>query len=104
MDNNTVMYIAVFAAIVAVVALIMIWQVRSSLNQSAAPAPAAAPKKAAPARAAAPKAADNGAVAAAIAAAIVAMGGGEIVSIRPAARSGWTSASRLAGVSGTQQF
>ena len=104
MDNNTVMYIAVFAAIVAVVALIMIWQVRSSLNQSAAPAPAAAPKKAAPARAAAPKAADNGAVVAAIAAAIVAMGGGEIVSIRPAARSGWTSAYRLAGVSGTQQF
>lgn len=104
MDNNTVMYIAVFAAIVAVVALIMIWQVRSSLNQSAAPAPATAPKKAAPARAAAPKAADNGAVVAAIAAAIVAMGGGEIVSIRPAARSGWTSASRLAGVSGTQQF
>lgn len=104
MDNNTVMYIAVFAAIVAVVALIMIWQVRSSLNQSAAPAPAAAPKKAAPARAAAPKAADDGAVVAAIAAAIVAMGGGEIVSIRPAARSGWTSASRLAGVSGTQQF
>lgn len=104
MDNNTVMYIAVFAAIVAVVALIMIWQVRSSLNQSAAPAPAAAPKKAAPARAAAPKAADNGAVVAAIAAAIVAMGGGEIVSMRPAARSGWTSASRLAGVSGTQQF
>ena len=104
MDNNTVMYIAVFAAIVAVVALIMIWQVRSSLNQSAAPAPAAAPKKAAPARAAAPKAADNGAVVAAIAAAIVAMGDGEIVSIRPAARSGWTSASRLAGVSGTQQF
>lgn len=104
MDNNTVMYIAVFAAIVAVVALIMIWQVRSSLNQSAAPAPAAAPRKAAPARAAAPKAADNGAVVAAIAAAIVAMGGGEIVSIRPAARSGWTSASRLAGVSGTQQF
>ena len=104
MDNNTVMYIAVFAAIVAVVALIMIWQVRSSLNQSAAPAPAAAPKKAAPARAAAPKAADNGAVVAAIAAAIVAMGGGEIVSILPAARSGWTSASRLAGVSGTQQF
>ena len=104
MDNNTVMYIAVFAAIVAVVALIMIWQVRSSLNQSAAPAPAAAPKKAAPARAAAPKAADNGAVVAAIAAAIVAMGGGEIVSIRPAASSGWTSASRLAGVSGTQQF
>lgn len=104
MDNNTVMYIAVFAAIVAVVALIMIWQVRSSLNQSAAPAPAAAPKKAAPARAAAPKAADNGAVVVAIAAAIVAMGGGEIVSIRPAARSGWTSASRLAGVSGTQQF
>lgn len=104
MDNNTVMYIAVFAAIVAVVALIMIWQVRSSLNQSAAPAPAAAPKKAAPARAVAPKVADNGAVVAAIAAAIVAMGGGEIVSIRPAARSGWTSASRLAGVSGTQQF
>lgn len=104
MDNNTVMYIAVFAAIVAVVALIMIWQVRSSLNQSAAPAPAAAPKKAAPARAVAPKADDNGAVVAAIAAAIVAMGGGEIVSIRPAARSGWTSASRLAGVSGTQQF
>ena len=104
MDNNTVMYIAVFAAIVAVVALIMIWQVRSSLNQSAAPAPAAAPKKAAPARAAAPKAADNGAVVAAIAAAIVAMGGGEIVSIRPAARSGWISASRLEGVSGTQQF
>ena len=104
MDNNTVMYIAVFAAIVAVVALIMIWQVRSSLNQSAAPAPAAAPKKAAPARAAAPKAADNGAVVAAIAAAIVAMGGGEIVSIRPAARRGWKSATSLAGVTGTQQF
>ena len=33
MDNSTVMYIAVFAAIVAVIALIMIWQVRSSLNQ-----------------------------------------------------------------------
>ena len=59
MDNNTVMYIAVFAAIVAVVALIMIWQVRSSLNQSAAPAPAAVPMKAAPARAAAPKAAEK---------------------------------------------
>ena len=99
MDNSTVMYIAVFAAIVAVIALIMIWQVRSSLNQSAAPAPAAAPKKAA-----APKAADNGAVVAAIAAAIVAMGGGEIVSIRPAARPGWTSAARIAGVSGNQQF
>ena len=96
MDNSTVMYIAVFAAIVAVIALIMIWQVRSSLNQSAAPAPA--PKKAAApaARAAAPVAA--------IAAAIVAMGGGEIVSIRPAARPGWTSAARIAGVSGNQQF
>ena len=104
MDNNTVMYIAVFAAIVAVVALIMIWQVRSSLNQSAAPAPAAAPKKAAAAPKAAAPAADNGAVVAAIAAAIVAMGGGEIVSIRPAARSGWTSASRIAGVAGSQQF
>ncbi len=103
MDNSTVMYIAVFAAIVAVIALIMIWQVRSSLNQSAAPAPA--PKKAAPAaRAAAPAAANNGAVVAAIAAAIVAMGGGEIVSIRPAARPGWTSAARIAGVSGNQQF
>lgn len=97
MDNSTVMYIAVFAAIVAVIALIMIWQVRSSLNQSAAPAPA--PKKAA-----APAAANNGAVVAAIAAAIVAMGGGEIVSIRPAARPGWTSAARIAGVSGNQQF
>ena len=96
MDNSTVMYIAVFAAIVAVIALIMIWQVRSSLNQSAAPAPA--PKKAAApaARAAAPAAAN--------AAAIVAMGGGEIVSIRPAARPGWTSAARIAGVSGNQQF
>ena len=100
MDNSTVMYIAVFAAIVAVIALIMIWQVRSSLNQSAAPAPA--PKKAAApaARAAAPAAANNGAVVAAIAA----MGGGEIVSIRPAARPGWTSAARIAGVSGNQQF
>ena len=105
MDNSTVMYIAVFAAIVAVIALIMIWQVRSSLNQSAAPAPAAAPKKAAaPARQAAPAAANNGAVVAAIAAAIVAMGGGEIVSIRPAARTGWTAASRQAGVAGSQQF
>lgn len=105
MDNSTVMYIAVFAAIVAVIALIMIWQVRSSLNQSAAPAPA--PKKAAApaARVAAPAAAaNNGAVVAAIAAAIVAMGGGEIVSIRPAARPGWTSAARIAGVSGNQQF
>lgn len=100
MDNSTVMYIAVFAAVVAVIALIMIWQVRSSLNQSAAPAPAAAPKRVA----AAPKAADNGAVVAAIAAAIVAMGGGEIVSIRPAARTGWTTAARIAGVSGNQQF
>lgn len=100
MDNSTVMYIAVFAAIVAVIALIMIWQVRSSLNQSAAPAPA--PKKAA--APAAPAAANNGAVVAAIAAAIVAMGGGEIVSIRPAARPGWTSAARIAGVSGNQQF
>lgn len=27
MDNSTVMYIAVFAAVVAVIALIMIWQV-----------------------------------------------------------------------------
>lgn len=99
MDNSTVMYIAVFAAVVAVIALIMIWQVRSSLNQSAAPAPAAAPKKAA-----APKAADNGAVVAAIAAAIVAMGGGEIVSIRPAARPGWTTAARIAGVQSNQQF
>ena len=81
MDNSTVMYIAVFAAIVAVIALIMIWQVRSSLNQSAAPAPA--PKKAA---------------------APAAMGGGEIVSIRPAARPGGTSAARSAGVSGNQQF
>lgn len=98
MDNSTVMYIAVFAAIVAVIALIMIWQVRSSLNQSAAPAPA--PKKAAAPAAAA----NNGAVVAAIAAAIVAMGGGEIVSIRPAARPGWTSAARIAGVSGNQQF
>lgn len=101
MDNSTVMYIAVFAAIVAVIALIMIWQVRSSLNQSAAPAPA--PKKAA-APAARAAAANNGAVVAAIAAAIVAMGGGEIVSIRPAARPGWTSAARIAGVSGNQQF
>lgn len=100
MDNSTVMYIAVFAAIVAVIALIMIWQVRSSLNQSAAPAPA--PKKAA--APAARAAANNGAVVAAIAAAIVAMGGGEIVSIRPAARPGWTSAARIAGVSGNQQF
>ena len=60
MDNSTVMYIAVFAAIVAVIALIMIWQVRSSLNQSAAPAPA--PKKAAApaARAAAPAAGASG--------------------------------------------
>ena len=99
MNNDTVMYIAVFAA-VAVIALIMIWQVRSSLNQSAAPAAAA--KKAAPA--AASRAADNGAVVAAIAAAIVAMGGGEIVSIRPAARPGWTTGARIAGVSGNQQF
>ena len=47
MNNDTVMYIAVAAAVLAVIALIMICQVRSSLNQSAAPAPAAAPKKAA---------------------------------------------------------
>lgn len=100
MNNDTVMYIAVFAAVVAVIALIMIWQVRSSLNQSAALA--AAPKKAA--SAAAPRAGDNGAVVAAIAAAIVAMGGGEIVSIRPAARTGWTTGARIAGVSGNQQF
>lgn len=103
MDNNTVMYIAVFAAVVAVIALIMIQQVRSSLNQSEAPAPAAAPKKAAAPAKAAP-AQNNDAVVAAIAAAIVAMGGGEIVSIRPAARPGWTNAARIAGVSGNQQF
>ena len=100
MNNDTVMYIAVSAAVLAVIALIMICQVRSSLNQSAAPAAAA--KKAAPA--AASRAADNGAVVAAIAAAIVAMGGGEIVSIRPAARPGWTTGARIAGVSGNQQF
>ena len=100
MNNDTVMYIAVPAAVLAVIALIMICQVRSSLNQSAAPAAAA--KKAAPA--AASRAADNGAVVAAIAAAIVAMGGGEIVSIRPAARPGWTTGARIAGVSGNQQF
>ena len=47
MNNDTVMYIAVAAAVLAVIALIMICQVRSSLNQSAAPAAAA--KKAAPA-------------------------------------------------------
>ena len=82
MNNDTVMYIAVAAAVLAVIALIMICQVRSSLNQSAAP--------------------DNGAVVAAIAAAIVAMGGGEIVSIRPAARPGWTTGARIAGVSGNQ--
>lgn len=99
MNNDTVMYIAVAAAVLAVIALIMICQVRSSLNQSAAPAAA---KKAAPA--AASRAADNGAVVAAIAAAIVAMGGGEIVSIRPAARPGWTTGARIAGVSGNQQF
>ena len=58
MNNDTVMYIAVAAAVLAVIALIMICQVRSSLNQSAAPAAAA--KKAAPA--AASRAADNGAV------------------------------------------
>jgi len=39
-----------------------------------------------------------------VAAAIVAMGGGEIVSIRPAARPGWTTGARIAGVSGNQQF
>ena len=49
MNNDTVMYIAVAAAVLAVIALIMICQVRSSLNQSAAPAAAA--KKAAPAAA-----------------------------------------------------
>lgn len=91
MNNDTVMYIAVAAAVLAVIALIMICQVRSSLNQSAAPA-------------AAPRVADNGTVVAAIAAAIVAMGGGEIVSIRPAARPGWTTGARIAGVSGNQQF
>ena len=100
MNNDPVMYIAVATAVLAVIALIMICQVRSSLNQSAAPAAAA--KKAAPA--AASRAADNGAVVAAIAAAIVAMGGGEIVSIRPAARPGWTTGARIAGVSGNQQF
>ena len=100
MNNDTVMYIAVAPAVLAVIALIMICQVRSSLNQSAAPAAAA--KKAAPA--AASRAADNGAVVAAIAAAVVAMGGGEIVSIRPAARPGWTTGARIAGVSGNQQF
>ena len=36
MNNDTVMYIAVAAAVLAVIALIMICQVRSSLNQSAA--------------------------------------------------------------------
>lgn len=99
MDSDTVMYIAVIALVVAVVALIMIWQVRSSLNESAVPA-----KKAAPAARAAAPAANNGAVVAAIAAAIVAMGGGEIVQITPKARPSWTVAARIAGVSGNQQF
>ena len=40
MNNDTVMYIAVAAAVLAFIALIMICQVRSSLNQSAAPAAA----------------------------------------------------------------
>lgn len=102
MDSETIMYIAVAALVVAFVALIMIWQVRSSLNQSAEPAPV---KKAAmPAKRAAAPAGGNGAVVAAIAAAIVAMGGGEIVQITPKARPGWTTAARIAGISGNQQF
>ena len=43
------------------------------------------------------------AVAAAVLA-VIALGGGEIVSIRPAARPGWTTGARIAGVSGNQQF
>lgn len=82
----------------------MIWQVRSSLNQSAAPAPAPKRQQLQQQEQQPAAAANNGAVVAAIAAAIVAMGGGEIVSIRPAARPGWTSAARIAGVSGNQQF
>ena len=103
MNNDTVMYIAVAAAVLAVIALIMICQVRSSLNQSAAPA-AAAKKTARAGRCLCLEAAIVGVVAAAIAAAIVAMGGGEIISIRPAARPGWTTGARIAGVSGNQQF
>lgn len=96
-------YVAWAGLVVAIVALIMIWQLRSSLKPAEEAAPA--PKKAAPAKAAAPAPkADNGAVVAAIAAAIAAMGGGEIVSIRPAARTGWTAAARYAGVQTNQQF
>lgn len=99
MDNDTVMYTAIAAIVLAVIALIMICQVRSSLNQSEAPKTAVAAASSVAARPA-----NNDAVVAAIAAAIVAMGGGEIVSIRPAARKGWTTGARIAGVSGSQQF
>ena len=99
MNNDTVMYIAIAAIVVAVIALIMICQVRSSLNQSEAPKATVSV-----ARSGAARTVDNGAVVAAIAAAIVAMGGGESVSIRPAARKGWTTGARIAGVSGNQQF
>lgn len=92
-----------FSAVVAVVCLVMLNNIRSAIApaQKSAPAPAAAPARAAAPAAAAP-AADNGAVVAAIAAALACMEGGEVASIRLAQKNtGWTTAAHIAGV---QQF
>lgn len=93
-------YITGFTAIVAVICLVMLNNLRSALTPAeggSAPAKAAAPARAA-APAAAPAAADNGAVVAAIAAAIACMEGGEVASIRLAQKNtGWTTAARIAG-------
>lgn len=102
---DILVYITGFTAIVAVICLVMLMNLRSAVAPAeggstsaaaAAPARAAAPA-AAPVAAPAP-AADNGAVVAAIAAAIACMEGGEVASIRLAQKNtGWTTAARIAG-------
>ncbi len=100
---DILVYITGFTAIVAVICLVMLMNLRSSVAPAqggSAPAKAAAPARAAaPAAPAAAPAADNGAVVAAIAAAIACMEGGDVASIRLAqTNNGWTTAARIAGV------
>ena len=96
---DILVYITGFTAIVAVVCLVMLMNLRSAVAPAEGGSTSAA--AAAPARAAAPAAApaaDNGAVVAAIAAAIACMEGGEVASIRLAQKNnGWTTAARIAG-------
>lgn len=98
---DILVYITGFTAIVAVICLVMLMNLRSAVAPAEGGSTSAA--AAAPARAAAPAAApapaaDNGAVVAAIAAAIACMEGGEVASIRLAQKNtGWTTAARIAG-------